>query len=410
MDRKPTTQSKYNPPVRNINRNYISEPKTDYSHIDNIYSKFSTGEYDDIISELNNNQILNFRTDKGETLIHAILRNPSSTLTEYQIKFIIEELVHKNVSINAMNEYNQTAIHLSATKGYYDIISYLITKKCDFNIIDNYGNAPLHYLIDNFIVECKEGEFYKESNKKIKYSESSKLKKYDDYIEMKIIYSLIDKIRSLPSINPINSILLKDLNASIKLYKFFKIEDINQIIANKKIEIENLYKNPSNINIGIDIQKLLLGANTDFMNIYNEFKFDSSKISDNLSDNLDNSLYTNEENKKKVINNFLKNIENFKDEIKLLIPKFRSIYEIFFENYIKIIYLYAYIHQMLLNSVNYYNNNIKFPGVITPGIYAQVFAQIILIIMQIQIYYSSLQILIYNLKDLKIITIMIIHH
>ena len=121
------------------------------SLIDTIYSIFSTGEYKEILNVINGNQILNFRNNTGETLIHAILKNKTSELTETKILDIIQKLVLKNVSINAMNEYNQTGLHLASQRGFYEIIDYFISLKSDFNKIDNYGNGPLHYLIDNFV-------------------------------------------------------------------------------------------------------------------------------------------------------------------------------------------------------------------------------------------------------------------
>ena len=89
MDRKPQTQ-RY-PPQKNYNRNYVSEPKINNDHIDTIYTDISTGEYNDILAIIDSNKILNFRNKEGETLIHAILKNPSSSLTEQFILNIIEK-------------------------------------------------------------------------------------------------------------------------------------------------------------------------------------------------------------------------------------------------------------------------------------------------------------------------------
>ena len=126
MDRK-FPNPRY-PPIssKNFNPNYITDIKVNNDSIDTTYTIFSSGEYSDIIKILQENNILNFRDTKGETLIHAILKNPSSTLKETDILEIIRQLVHKNVSVNSMNEYNQTPLHIASSKGYYDIIDYLI--------------------------------------------------------------------------------------------------------------------------------------------------------------------------------------------------------------------------------------------------------------------------------------------
>ena len=41
------------------------------------------------------------------------------------------------------------------------------------SLIDNYGNAPLHYLIDTFIIECNKNDFYSQDNYSIVNKHSS---------------------------------------------------------------------------------------------------------------------------------------------------------------------------------------------------------------------------------------------
>ena len=97
-----------------------------------------------------------------------------------------------------MNEYNQTPLHLASRSGYYDIIDYLISLKSDFNKIDNYGNGPIHYLIDNFVTECKDSDYFKQSNKKIK--KSLKIDKYEQIVDKYLILSLVEEIEKNKSI------------------------------------------------------------------------------------------------------------------------------------------------------------------------------------------------------------------
>ena len=136
--------------------------KVDVSHNDKIYSQFSTGNLEAINGVLRSNQILNFRITEGdgmgETLVHAIIKNQDESIIETKKIEIIKELVHKNVSLNMPNQFNRAPIHLAALNGYYNIFKYLIGEKCEYNIVDNYGNAPIHYLVDKFVDECKQGE------------------------------------------------------------------------------------------------------------------------------------------------------------------------------------------------------------------------------------------------------------
>lgn len=349
MDRKPQTQ-KY-PPPKNYNKNYLSEPKVNNDHIDTIYTDISTGEYDDIIKLIDSNKILNFRNKEGETLIHAILKNPSSTLTEQYVLNIIEKLVHKNVSINSMNEYNQVPLHLAAKHGYYDIIDYLISLKSDFNKIDNYGNAPVHYLIDNFVSECKEGEYFKISNKKSK--KTSTLIKYEQTAENYLILYLIEELENYVSADTKNTpkFLLEKLRKSVEYYKFFKISDINKVITSKKIEIDNIYTKHNPETFESDVQKILHGSVTEFYNLYKEFTFENKIDSNGESELINDNILTNikisiEDKKISNAKEFEKQIKNLKkkiDEIqKSLISLKSNIYIL-----IKILYFSVYIRSTI---------------------------------------------------------------
>ena len=347
MDRKPQAQ-KY-PPQKNYNRNYVSEPKINNDHIDTIYTNISTGEYDDIIKIIDSNNILNFRTKEGETLIHAILKNPSSSLTEEAILNIIEKLVHKNVSINSMNEYNQIPLHLAAKRGFYDIIDYLISLKSDFNKIDNYGNAPVHYLIDNFVTECKEGEYFKISNKKIK--KSLKQIKYEQVAEKYLIFHLIEELENFtPTLGDNKNtpkFLLKKLQESVEQYKFFKISDINKIIATKKLEIDNLYTKHDPQTLESNTKKILYSSITEFSDLYKDFN-----LQNKISATGENELINDEVLKKLKIDigeKNIKNINDFEDKIRRLKDKLESINEIFTHEesnihvLIKILYFSYYV-------------------------------------------------------------------
>lgn len=351
MDRKPQIQPQRYPPQKNFNRNYISEPKIDNDHIDTTYSSFSSGEYENILEIIESNQILNFRNTKGETLIHAIIKNPASSLDETKILDIIQKLVHKNVSINAMNEYNQTPMHLAAKFGYYEIINYLISLKSDFNKIDNYGNGPIHYIIEKFVSECKEGEFFKYSNKNIK--RSLKMDKYEKMTDKYLILSLIAEIENHVGTSPNKPIdLLQKLRQMVQYYKFYKMTDINTKIDETKIKIDNLYRKISPVSLESDIKTVLFDCVAEFNNIYTDLKFEnkldksgeSELINDNTLDTIESNVKLNKikclDDFNTKINELKKNIESVETIIKQLLI---IIYSLF-----KILYFSFYIHKTCL--------------------------------------------------------------
>jgi hypothetical protein len=352
MDRKtqikPQIQPQRYPSQKNFNRNYISEPKIDNDHIDTTYSNFSSGEYENILEIIESNQILNFRNTKGETLIHAIIKNPASSLDETKILDIIQKLVHKNVSINAMNEYNQTPMHLAAKIGYYEIVNYLISLKSDFNKIDNYGNGPIHYIIDKFVSECKEGEYFKFSNKNIK--KSLKMNKYEIMAEKYLILSIIDEIQKhtgSSSDKPID--FLHKLRQIVQYYKFYKITDITAKIDETKIKIDNLYRKISPVSLESDIKTILFDCVTEFNNIYTDLKFenklDKSGESELINDNTLDTIKTNVNlNKIKCLDDFNKKISDLKNNIEsvetVIKQLLANMYTLF-----KILYFSYYIHK-----------------------------------------------------------------
>jgi len=331
MDRKPQ-QPRYSSSSKNYNANYISVSKIDTNDIDTTYSNFSSGEYQDIIKIIQSNKILNFRNSEGETLIHAILKNPSSSLNEANVLEIIELLVHKNVSINAMNTYNQIPLHLAANKGYYDVIEYLVSLKSDFNKIDNYGNAPIHYLIDKFIVDCKEGEYFKEGNKKLK--KTLKNDKYDEITENFLILSLIEEIEEYnkkTSDDKKPAYLLNKLKQMVKDYKFYKITEIEKIKDKSRLEIENIFKKHSSIPNDTEIKNVFNNLIKDIShNIYKDFKLENkqNKVGDNelINDNTVNEINVkiktgqidNEHNYSNKIDEFSKKIDELKKNIQLI--------------------------------------------------------------------------------------------
>lgn len=331
MERKP--QVPRYPTVKNYNANYISAPKIDNNDIDTTISIFTTGEHSEIMGIIESNKILNFRNLDGETLAHAILKNPSSSLNESTKLEILRLLVHKNVSINAMNIYNQTPLHLAAQKGYYDIIEYLVTLKSDFNKIDNYGNAPVHYLIDNFVSDCKEDEYFKISNKKI--SKTLKDDNYDKITENYLVLSLIEIIND-DKIKSKLGLWFNKIKDMVKKYKFYKILDVQKLINDKNLEIDNVYKKHSSVPVEQEIKIIYNNMVKEINdNIYKDFKIDNKKTKDGEYEFLNNNTLNKikedvYKNTKICDESYVKKIGEFEVKIKELEVAVEQVYNTIF--------------------------------------------------------------------------------
>ena len=141
-------------------KDYNPEIKLDTGKFDELYTNVLQLEYDDIIKLIKDNSLINYKKDDGKTLAFAILENSNTTLSELQKLTILQKLVEKNVSINAHNNYNQTIVHVAAMNSYFDILQYLKELKCDFTEIDNAGNTPVHYLVDNMIKNREDSKLF----------------------------------------------------------------------------------------------------------------------------------------------------------------------------------------------------------------------------------------------------------
>jgi hypothetical protein len=312
MDKKSTnTYSGISKPVlKSLNRNYIPEIIKDENRISEIISEFVTGELNTIDSILNSNQILNFKDQSNQTLIHAILRNESPNIRE-EIKLgIIQKLVSdKNVSLHTMTNYNQNPLHLACQKGYSTIINYLIKNNCDQTLIDNYGNAPVHYLIDKFIRNCGDDDFYSQLNKQVKLVNSDELQK-------------INKILKNESILILYELLGEKTIGSSKYYCKEVGMDGEKIISALKMFIKNKVQNSLPYIYDL-IDKKIIEINKIFIesSISEEVKFEKAK---SVVFAINNDIFENYkldfDFKNIVWNNFLSQqklqIKNKKDELK----------------------------------------------------------------------------------------------
>lgn len=105
----------------------------------------------DLLEELFTNQHIEF-IEKNEGTTNNIstsnrellLAAKEGNLTE------IKRLYKKHVDLFSKDYDGRTALHIAATNGHLNIISYLLTKKnCNVNVQDNFNNTPLKDALEN---------------------------------------------------------------------------------------------------------------------------------------------------------------------------------------------------------------------------------------------------------------------
>lgn len=328
MDKKITNtfQGVSKSALKSLNRNFEANLVKDENRIDEIMSIFIGGELSSILSILNSGQILNFKDQTNQTLIHAILRNELPNISEEDKLDIIKKLVgEKNVSLHTMTNYNQNPLHLACQNGYKIIIDYMLKNNCDQTLIDNYGNAPIHYLVDKFVSECKENEFYSYINKEKKLLNSTELKKINKILRNEsilLLFKLFEKNEYFNSdissngfkiINAIKNFISNKIQLSLpEIYNLIeeKINEINKIFIEIGIDEKTKFEKAKNIVFGINENIFkLYGLDMEFSNII----WSNFILEQNLRI---------ESKKKEIKQKFLKKIENIKKFINEDISKF----------------------------------------------------------------------------------------
>ncbi len=301
---------KYNPfkPKPWEVKSYRIDDIIDYDNINKMYADFVTLPYNEINDYFSKNYIFSNKTEEGKTLIHAILNNDG--LNELEKKQIIERLIHLNVSINSVDNYNQVPLHVACQKGYNSIIELFLNHKAIKDPVDNYGNAPVHYYIDNFVKECKNSDLF--NNKKLLIT--SKKKNNSSIIMYLLLTEILNFIKNNSNIKKYNDIIVK----LIDLIPYFKINDVNTKVKKVNENIDKLHINISSINIKKDINKLVNEFKDDLYTIYDNYKLSDKNIYDEKEFNkeIDNKLI--DKNKEKIMkeyNELKENIKNIQDKI-----------------------------------------------------------------------------------------------
>lgn len=245
-------------------------------------------------------------------------------------------LVQRNVSINAMNEYNQTAMHFACQNGYFEIANYLISINCNVNLVDNYGNAPIHYALDKFVYECSKNELYKDENKKLKILDSTKFRTAENIVKNMFFKVLIGEYKDW-------------IKSATNFKKFFKrlIEqnsEFNETIIEEQKEniikrIEELYKNINKPSDN-DILKIINESKDFFTKLYDNYKINDLSIT-NYDLIIDEFINNAEEKRKKIFKKYESELKIINDtHLESIITEIKNIVTDYYIN-INAPYYYA---------------------------------------------------------------------
>ena len=311
------------------NKNYVVPDEENFDKINKLYSDFLTSNYDDILLQFNKQNILNYRNEEGKTLINAVLEN--SDLTELQKKQIIEKLIHVKVSINAKDKFNQTSLHVACQYGYNSIIQLLIEKKVLKNELDNNGNAPIHYYVENFIKNCNDYDVYNKNPNTL----NPKRKKYLDIINNLLSIQIIDFIQKDKDYD-------KKISDLTKLIKFFEIKKINEEYDSfKKDTAFKSLESLTDLEVKNKMIKRFMLLKNNVLKIFDEKKnsityLDKKQLDDEI-ENQKNNLIKDLKQQNKILTEFNENLIKDKDSISKAFNSISDIllYLIFIKKYYK---------------------------------------------------------------------------
>jgi ankyrin repeat protein len=95
------------------------------------------GNLEFVKSELEKNpELLNFKNDEGETLMHFAVMGQSRPVAEY--------LISKGLSVDEKNGAGQTPLFYAAWMGAYPMVDFLVEKGAVILRMDQEGNTPFH--------------------------------------------------------------------------------------------------------------------------------------------------------------------------------------------------------------------------------------------------------------------------
>ena len=87
--------------------------------------------------QLHLEEVLEARTQENNTPLHIACMNGDESLD------VVNFLIEMNANIHAANKNGETAIHISASRGYVQLTNILLEKGADVDVQDGEGRTPV---------------------------------------------------------------------------------------------------------------------------------------------------------------------------------------------------------------------------------------------------------------------------
>lgn len=244
-----------------INKPYIPIKQIDQESLEQLFASVLEGDFNRIKTTILDKYITpNITNSDGESLIHTVLQNNSTGMTEDQKYELIKYLIEHDVPINAYNKDNITALHLAAKYQYPKIVKLLLKSGANPNALDRTSMNPLHYAVQGNIESCK----------KRKKVGSLIPKNYKNMVESNELKDLTITIIDILNTDTFNQYIKHIKNTFKKLQDIYEIDlenletdfvkDIVTISTDstKNIAEKNNLINNKIINLTNDINNLVL--------------------------------------------------------------------------------------------------------------------------------------------------------
>jgi ankyrin repeat protein len=140
--------------TQTINKYYVPDNIQNQELINELFLKAQNSDITELKKFLVNANIpLNVRSEKGDTILHFVLKN--GDLTDNQKTEIANFLIERGAPVNGFNDENITPLHLASKYQLNNIVDTLIKYGANVNATDNNYMTPLHYAVQGTSTECR---------------------------------------------------------------------------------------------------------------------------------------------------------------------------------------------------------------------------------------------------------------
>ncbi len=136
---------------------YVEETRTLSSEEVEFFKLVNSATAEQIIAQLTTKKIV-MRDARNNSILHHLMTR-KDFLTAYKV---MEVLFQNNVEVNALNNYNQTPLHIAAIKNRYQLLPLLLQNGADYTLRDiqnkralDYGAKMGHMLVIDMLKDLK---------------------------------------------------------------------------------------------------------------------------------------------------------------------------------------------------------------------------------------------------------------